>query len=188
MSSETRIVRPYLGGAEFQAILDLCQLQGADKTVEGGGEIVVGLDDYLNYPFSLQMDVDWGTATKGAEALGISPSDIDFLVLMVAPRLRFVDTVFRCDLESIDEIPTELRFTGNVRPRALRAPHGGADLRIYFCLNKSLEPRPVRPWRHGTWLGRISRGSALFTRRARAWSRVSQRVSVVRIQPRRASS
>lgn len=153
MSSETRIIRPYVGGTEFQSILDLCRLRCADRSIEGGHEVSVGLDDYLNFPFSLVMDVDWNTATRGAEALGISTSDIDFLVLMVAPRLRFVDTIFQRDLSSIEDMPNQILLTGEERPRALRAPHGGADLRIYFCLNRSLEPRPVRPWRRGTWLG-----------------------------------
>ena len=153
MSSETRIVRPYVGGAEFQAILDLCRLRCGVQSIDGGGEITVDLDDYLNFPFALVMDVDWTMAARGTEALGISASDIDFLVLMVAPRLRFVDTIYRRDLSSIEEMPGQILLTGEDRPRALRAPHGGADLRVYFCLNKSLEPRPVRPWRRGTWLG-----------------------------------
>ena len=63
MSSETRLVRPYVGGEEFQKMLDSCTLRCADEVVEGGGEVSVNLDEYLNYPFALLMeDIDWALA------------------------------------------------------------------------------------------------------------------------------
>lgn len=154
MSSETRLVRPYVGGQEFQQMLDSCILRCGDEIVEGGGEVSVSLDAYLNYPFSLRMDdIDWGLAETGASALGLSPADIDLLVLVAAPRLRFVDTIFRYALSEIEAVPGHVPLSFPERPRAFRAPHGGADVRIYFCLNKHLDPRPLSPWRKGTWLG-----------------------------------
>lgn len=155
MSSETRVVRPYVGGEEFQRMLDVCTLRGPGQVAEGGTELALGLDDYLNFPFALDLGgVDWSLAERGAGALGLERSAIDLLVLVVAPRLRLVDTVFRADLTSLSPFPAQISLCGNERPRALRAPHGGADLQIYFCLNTTLDPQPVRPWRRGTWLGR----------------------------------
>ncbi len=157
MSSETRIVRPYAGGDEFQRMLDACLLRCPDRMVAGGEEVAVGLDDYLNFPFSLDLEgINWQLAERGAEALEIQSADIDFLVLLVAPRLRFVDTIICRDLSATDEMPDQILLSDQDRPRALRAPHGGADLRAYFCLNKALEQRPLRPWRRGTWLGQQS--------------------------------
>jgi hypothetical protein len=154
MSSETRLVRPYVGGEEFQKMLDSCTLRCADEVVEGGGEVSVNLDEYLNYPFALLMeDIDWALAEAGATALELEPGDIDLLVLVAAPRLRFVDTIFRRDLSEVGSMPDHVPLSYPERPRALRAPHGGADLRVYFCLNKHLNPRPLSPWRKGTWLG-----------------------------------
>lgn len=154
MSSETRIVRPYVGGEEFQQMLDSCTFRCADQVVEGGGEVSVNLDEYLNYPFALLIDeVDWSLVTAGASALDLQVSDIDFLVLVAAPRLRFVDIIFRRDLGSVGTMPDHVPLSLLERPRALRAPHGGADIRAYFCLNRNLPPRPLSPWRKGTWLG-----------------------------------
>jgi hypothetical protein len=154
MSTETRVVRPYVGGQEFQQLLDSCTLRCADELVEGGGEVSVSLDEYLNYPFALLMeDFDWGLAESGAAALGLNPADIDLLVLVAAPRLRFADTIFRRNLSEISGMPDHVPLSFPERPRALRAPHGGADLKVYFCLNKDLDPRPLSPWRKGTWLG-----------------------------------
>lgn len=154
MSSEVRVVRPYVGGDEFQRMLDGVRLRCADLYVESGGQVSVSLDEYVNYPFTLQLDSFEGDlARNGAEALGLDLGDIDLLVLAVAPRLRFVDVVFKRDLSSFEELPDKIDLSGSDRPRALRAPHGGADLRVYFCLNRELKPEPVRPWRRGTWLG-----------------------------------
>jgi len=135
-------------------MLDSCTLRCADGIVEGGGEVSVSLDEYLNYPFVLLMDhIDWGLVENGATALDLDLADIDLLVLVAAPRLRFVDTIFRQSLSEAATMPDHVSLSFPERPRALRAPHGGADLRVYFCLNKNLEPRPLSPWRRGTWLG-----------------------------------
>lgn len=154
MTSETRLVRPYVGGQEFQQVLDACTLRCADQLVQGGGEVSVSLDEYLNYPFAILLDgIDGSLIEAGAAELQLPLADIDLLVLVAAPRLRFVDTIFQRNLSAIDELPDHVPLSFPERPRALRAPHGGADLRIYFCLNKALEPRLLSPWRKGTWLG-----------------------------------
>ncbi len=155
MNSESRTVRPYVGGQEFQRMLDSCTLRCADQVLEAGGEVSVSLDEYLNYPFAIDLGgVDWSKIETGAKALDLDPSDIELLVLVAAPRLRIVDTVFQCTLDSADVMPNQITLSSPNGPRALRAPHGGADLRIYFSLNKALPPRLLSPWRKGTWLGK----------------------------------
>ena len=135
-------------------MLDSCVLKCADRSLEGGGEVHVTLDEFLNYPFALVVDgLDEELVASGSEALRLRPVDIDLIVLAVAPRLRFVDIVFRKDLSDLGQIPAHVPLGTASRPRALRAPHGGADLRVYFCLNRSLKPRALAPWRKGTWLG-----------------------------------
>ena len=123
-------------------MLNGCTLRCADRTIEGGGDVSVSLDEYLNYPFSIQLDgIESSLVESGVAALNINPTDIDLLVLVAAPRLRFVDTIFQQDLGSVSELPDHIPLSFPTRPRALRAPHGGADLRVYFCLNKALPPR-----------------------------------------------
>lgn len=154
MSTETRIIRPYIGGEEFQRILDTARLGCADRLLESGGTVSVSLDEYLNFPFRIELpDLDEGLMRRGAEALDFGMDDVDLLVLVTAPRLRFVDIVFRKGLDRAAEFSSSIDITSGTRPRALRAPHGGADVQIYFCLNKEFEALPGRPWRRGTWLG-----------------------------------
>lgn len=155
MSSETRLIRPYKGGQEFQHILDTCRLRCADGLVEGGGELHVSLDDFLNFPFELRVDdFDSELVERGCDALRLPPDAVDLIAFCVAPRLRLVDIVFQRDLSDLSDFPRRLAVDSRQRLRAFRAPHGGADLRIYFCLNRSLPQRALYPWRKGTWLGR----------------------------------
>lgn len=156
MSSEVRLVRPFVGADRFQRILDRCSLQSIDRSVEGGGDVSVSLDEYMNHPFGLSFeDANWEQAAAGAAELDLDLADVDLLVLAAAPRLRFVDTVFKSDLSDLSSMPAHVPVGGVERPRALRAPHGGTDLRVYLCLNRSLEPRPLSPWRRGTWLASL---------------------------------
>lgn len=161
MSSETRVIRPYVGGDEFQQCLSNAVLVCAEQRVEGGGEVSASLDEYLNYRFSLQLPpVSLDDLRSGAEALGVSLADIDLLVLVLAPRLRFVDVVFQSSLDRLPALPNDIPLkkladTEGPGPRAFSAPHGGADVRIYFALNTELERRPLLPWRKGTWLGML---------------------------------
>ena len=153
MSSEVRLVRPFVGAEWFQKILDCLTLRSVDRLIKGGGDVSVSLDEYLNYPFTLSFgDADWSQVSAGATELGLDPTDIDLLVLAAAPRLRFVDTVFRTDLGDLSNMPDEVAIGSADRPRSMNAPHGGTDLRIYLCLNRSLEPHALSPWRKGTWL------------------------------------
>lgn len=135
-------------------MLDACTLLCADRVIEGG-EVSVSSDEFLNHPFAVQFDdVDWSLAKSGAAALEVELGHVDLLVLVAAPRLRFIDMVLRCDLSAIEAIPSRISLSHPIRPRALHAPHGGADIQVILCLNRALEPRPLRPFRKGTWLGR----------------------------------
>lgn len=156
MSSEVRLVRPFVGADRFQQLLSQCSLRSVDREIDGGGDVSVSLDEYLNHPFALDLDgADWSQAKQGAAELELELADIDLLVLAAAPRLRFVDTVFRASLDELGNIPQQIEVGGIERPRSLRAPHGGTDLRVYLCLNRSLPKRELLPWRRGTWLASL---------------------------------
>ena len=161
MSSETRTIRPYLGGGEFQSVLDRCRLQIGDLRLDGGGRVSVSLDEYLNYQYRLVLAADdhdlhaaQAEIAEGLGSLGLATSDVEFLVLASSPTLKMVDVVARVPLDELPEIPRVVAITGDSRPRALLGPNGGCDIRVYFCLARQLPPRALHPWRKGTWLGK----------------------------------
>jgi hypothetical protein len=156
VSGETRLIRPFVGADEVQRALDSCSLRCAEGSVVGGGDISVSLDEYLNHQFTLDLgDVEWSQVKAGAADLGLDLADLDLIVLATAPRLRFSDVVLRQCLADRSQCDDQISLTRPERARSLRAPHGGTDLGVYVCLARSLEPRPLSPWRKGTWLGRV---------------------------------
>jgi hypothetical protein len=63
-----------------------------------------------------------------------------------------VDLVFSHRLDELPEVPKTIAFPV-ARPRALRGPNGGCDVKVFFCLARQFPPRALHPWRKGTWLG-----------------------------------
>lgn len=160
MSTETRTIRPYQGTDIFQFLLDGATLKIGDRTIEGGGRSSVTVDEYLNHPITLSVAALAGDQTAvgrnisdGLAVLGLTPGDVEFVVLASSPRLKIVDVVHACQLDDPDGIPSEIRFP-RPRPRSMQGPVGGADVRVYFCLARQFAPRALQPWRKGTWLGK----------------------------------
>ena len=160
MSSETRTIRPYRGVDHFQGVLDRAQLYVGDRPVDGGSRVSLTVDEYLNYPISLRLAADEhdrheneGRIADGLGDLALATSDVELVVLTSAPRLKMVDVVFANRLDELEEVPGVVTFPRE-RPRALRGPIGGCDIRVYFCLARQFPPRALHPWRKGTWLGR----------------------------------
>lgn len=159
MSSETRTIRPYQGVENFQGVLDGCKLHIGERVIDGGSRVSLTLDQFQNELYRLVLADDehdlHEVRSRIAEGLGdlaLSTSDVELLVLATAPRLKMVDVVFAERLDALPAIPSVIPF--NDRPRALHAPNGGCDLRVFFCLARDLPPQPLHPYRKGTWLGK----------------------------------
>lgn len=160
MSSETRTIRPYQGVDHFQAVLDHAFLRVGERELDGGSRASLTLDEFLNYPIALVMAGDsddlHDIGNRVAEGLGdlaLTTSDVEFVVLASSPRLKMVDVVYAQRLDEIDGLPSSVTFP-RPRPRSMQGPFGGCDVRVYFCLAREFSPRPLRPWRKGTWLGK----------------------------------
>jgi hypothetical protein len=139
----------------FQQVASASVLLRPDGVSRPGDRVGVSLDDYLNFPFALGIELPSEATVEGeSRDLGLVPEEIDLVVLVIAPRLRVVDVAFRAGLADRDEIPDRIQLTNPARPRAFRAPHGGANIQVCFCLNRWKERRSLAPWRLGTWLGR----------------------------------
>lgn len=160
MSSETRTIRPYRGVDHFQGVLDRAVLRVGDRLINGGSRVSLTVDEYLNYPITLRLTDDEhdrheneGRIADGLGDLALSTSDVELVVLTSAPRLKMVDVVFAQRLDELEEVPGSIPFPQK-RPRALRGPVGGCDVRAFFCLARQFPPRALHPWRKGTWLGK----------------------------------
>ncbi len=155
MSSETRTIRPYRGVDHFQGVLDRAQLYVGDRPIDGGSRVSLTADEYLNYPITLRLAADEhdrheneGRIADGLGDLALATSDVELVVLTSAPRLKMVDVVFANRLDELQEVPAVVDFPRE-RPRALRGPLGGCDIRVYFCLARQFPPRALAPVAQG---------------------------------------
>ena len=94
------------------------------------------------------------TLAEGAVADGYERSALALLVIAATPYLKITNVVHQASCASLDTMSRVVALTEPDRPEALCAPHHGATVDIFVLLARALEPRPLRPWRRGTWLAR----------------------------------
>lgn len=162
MTSEKRVVRPYRGTDQFQAILDESRVLIGSETLEPGQRASVSSSSYRNDPLRLvlaseeRVNETNDIARRSAQKLGISPHDVEFVVIASSPGLRLMTVPHRRRLSADDAIPACVMMSRETGTDALEAPSGGLDLEVCFALAETLEPRPLTPSRKGTWLGRTT--------------------------------
>jgi len=163
MSKETRTVRPFTGLNMLAPILDHSLLYfGQEKCEPGAGHIAdLAVEEFMRRPLVIEWASDDEAFSQlrvrlvaGAADAGLDAQDLSFVVVASTPYLKIADVVLEhplSDLHSLDRI-TDL--VGESRARALSAPFSGFAVDAYLLLNKSLEPRPLRPHVKGTWIAR----------------------------------
>lgn len=162
MSSETRILRPYVGIGQFQAALNSVRFWVGRTPYGSGGSTMLDIGTYARTPIDLVLaeDDDSYTAlladlTSGCEAAGLSPDDLDLVVVASSSYLKIAQVVHRVRLSKLIDEGRVVSLTDTERPLALQAPHGGCVLDAYVALAGARDPAPLRAWRKGTWLAQI---------------------------------
>lgn len=160
MSSETRFLRPFQGTDRMQALLSGARLRVGDRYIEGDGRVALTLDEYLNFPIAVELAPDQAQFEDlrrqfdaAAADMGIPLADLELVVITQAPKLKMVDRVCVQPLPDVGSLGREIRVDRS-SSRALRAPLGGCDLRVFVCLARERPPQALRAWRRGTWLAR----------------------------------
>jgi hypothetical protein len=163
MSSEKRVIRPYVGVEGFQAVLDKWTLQIGQDLLLPGDQRVVTSSSYLHDPPVLVLAADDEELTlhreelKAAlEAASLSDHEVELVVLSSTPYLRLADIAFRGRLSDANTITARLDLSKTEPPlRTLKTPSGGCNVDAYFVLAEDLSPGPLRPSKRGTWLGHV---------------------------------
>lgn len=162
MSSERRIVRPYVGLERFQSILDKWFFRIGPEQLEANETRTVPNSSFLHDPGVLVCAPDEDVlqdvrkeAVAAAEAVGLDAKDIELVVLAATPYLRMADVVYRRGLSEPDAIPLDVRLEHGDAVRALETASGGCDIDVYLSLADALPTEPLKPSRRGTWLGHV---------------------------------
>lgn len=162
MSSEARVVRPYAGVGLIQRALDDARLLWGDASLDPNGRLSLRTIEYLAGQVRLELcptgrfGTFLGQILDGLRTAGIDPGQADLCAVATTPRLRLTDVVWRRPVARLQDGDRLVSLSnGDDRSTAFRAPHGGCEIGLYVLLATELEPRPLRPSRRGTWLGRV---------------------------------
>ena len=163
MTSERRVVRPYVGLDEFQHVLDDWVVRIGGETVEPGTRKTVSSSSLRHDPTLLICAPDddglqelHTRVSAALDVIGLEAGQVELVVLASTPYLKLADVVHQQLLSDPGAIPRDLKLIGDESAtRALCTPSGGCDIEVAFCLATKLDDQPLRPRRRGTWLGRV---------------------------------
>src|SRR5690242_5352471 len=120
MSSERRVVRPYQGVFRFQSLLDRWRVRIGGQECAPGQNLTISSSSFRNDPAVLVLAADdderasaLNDAREAASALGLANDQVEVVVLISTPYLRFADIVHRRTLDREDSIPTTIVLHGS---------------------------------------------------------------------------
>jgi hypothetical protein len=159
VSTESRTIRPFAGLGVIDDILSsTCSLQVGPERLAPGMSIVLNHEGFLVREVVLEL----GQSDDVFDALQIGLSkhvgelefgldEVELVVIASSPYLKIADVIIRERLDHLSALGRRITLS-DPRPRALRTPRSGCQLDVYLLLGRAVEPRPLRPWRKGTWL------------------------------------
>lgn len=162
MSSETRDIRPFNVAPSLERIFNNTILRFGESECQPNSRIVI--EDTATYGIR-KAEIVWTeenrfgdfkrTLSNGASSSGISHSLLSILVIVSTSYLKITDIVLQHSLNDLETLPRILNLTETGRPRALQASTTGATIDAYLVRTESTRPKPLHPWRKGTWLARV---------------------------------
>lgn len=164
MSSEERVVRPYLGVDRLQKALSGFSLRVGNDVLDNGQRLMLSPLDYLSRTVAVALAGDGAPLAAvreqlvdGIDELGIERGDVELLIVLSTPRLKLSEIVWRRRLDEAHSLePTVVIASGLERPLALQTPFGGCRVDVYLALSSPLDQVILRPWRKGTWIGHVA--------------------------------
>jgi hypothetical protein len=164
MSSEHRVVRPYVGVEAVQTVLERVRLEFGERSLEPGQSVTTSSLHYLTDPLTLvfapsqeEYDDYLSELTRAITRMGLATEQVELVLVLASPRLKIADVAWRVTVKEMEAGSPQVRLaTAAERPPALRAPFGGCHASLYVVLAENLEAEPLRPTRRGTWLARCT--------------------------------
>ncbi len=163
MSSEARVVRPYAGVGEVQGALSTVKTWIGGEAVSPGGHRSVPTRSFVSEQVHLELAPEdefekfCSGLRGGVESAGVPTDSVELVALLTSPRLRLAEVAWRKAIDGLTSDHRTIRLaTAERRPSPLLAVHGGCIITLYVILTEELSPKPLRPHRTGTWLGRVN--------------------------------
>jgi hypothetical protein len=161
MSSETRTIRPFVGIDALASVLDEAALYVGQESCSANQSLVVDLapHELLLRPVS----IEWATDEQGlegfrkrfadaADTASLPLNALSIVVVASSPFLKIAEIVFDQRMTDLATLPRLVDLTGDRRSDALATPFNGFAVDAYVILAKDVRPKPLRPYRRGTWI------------------------------------
>lgn len=165
MSTAHREIRPFDSVSLLEDLLNDMQLHVGDVVLAPGESRALEMDVYLRVGIGLNIGKSQSeieaflqelAGDKTMNELDLTIDDLEFVVIASSPFLKIVDFIERKPLRDLAAIGAMVDVSGNPRCDALLSPNAGCDIDVMFGLSQPKKKAPLRPWRRGTWLSRIS--------------------------------
>jgi hypothetical protein len=166
VSSEERLIRPYVGVDNVQKILERFTVHFGENVIANGETVTASPLDYLTRPVGLSLGTDAASLEQTkrellvtVDNLGLEPDAVELLVVLSTPRLKLSDIGWRRTLSELDTLSIDVPLaTAATRPAALETPFGGCRIDVFLALKSKREKAILKPWRKGTWLAHVAFG------------------------------
>lgn len=162
MASENRSSRPYSGLRLCQQAFEQTTLRiGSEEVVGDGGSTRVTNREFLNEPFAIHFGENQTTKAHMADELasavdghGIGHEDLEILAVAFSPYWKISEKVVSMTFAEFSDLddPKVTFATRRQRPRVLGFPSSQLRIEVCCCLTRTIEKKPLRPFRKGTWL------------------------------------
>ena len=168
LTEYNRTVRPFTlsaPSAPLPKVLRNVVLRFGGDRCPAGGRITIFDPELHPSKRAERAEIHWAPDDQSfrafrktlAEAAAGEDFDLSALALVVVaatPYLKITNLAHHVSCADLDSLERVAVLTEPERPDALCAPHHGARVEVFLLLARALEPRPLRPWRRGTWLAR----------------------------------
>lgn len=162
MSSERRVVRPFIGLEPFQKAMDAVRARIGEFDLEPGGRVTVPSNSFRHDPLVVLLTREGVDSQdlrdeliRATEAIDLDSSAVELVVVASTRRLKLSQLVHRSPLSDPDSVPASVILT-RATVQALQTPFGGCDVEVALILATAIDGKPLRPRRLGTWLGRAT--------------------------------
>lgn len=161
MTSETRVLRPFVGTDGLEGLLSHLRLRVGTSEMEPDTNRLVEPHELLTAPVELTApeisDEFASHLERAVTSCQVDPDDCEFLVIGRASRLKKAEILYRSGLTEVT-LPRRLDREGGDggrRRESLQAPFSGCTITVYVVLARNRpDAPPLQARMRGTWLAR----------------------------------
>lgn len=158
LRTESRVIRPFKGLNAANKVLDRVQLKQGQKLFSPG-TIILPTIKLKEQHFSLVLDTEHDDFISACTQAGLNPDHVTLFVFANSRTLRKSTLIFEMALNEARKVPKEIEIEdtyGDELSRYVFHDSAGFQVVAALVLNQSLQPKPLKIHKVGTFLAKTS--------------------------------